>query len=300
MASWSPDKIMQKLLLSLILLVVASVASAADSPKDVQAMIARGDYSGAEAALRQAVTDHPQSAKAHYVLAEVLAHEGNIGEAQAEANKAAVLDPGTHFTDPAKFQAFQQKLGQALAPASANRSASSPVRYAETRPAGGRESGGGFGVGGIVLLVVVIGGIAFLWSRRRRAADSQFPGYGSVPPPPASPYGGAPYGGAPGGYPGYAPPPSSGVGSTVAAGVGGLAAGMLLDEALRGHNQNEGNNAGGWGNVGGNTGDVQRDPSGDAYNDLRNDPIDMGNNDSSWDDSSSSSDDGGSFDDNQW
>jgi tetratricopeptide (TPR) repeat protein len=287
---------MQKLLLSLILLVAASVASAADSPKDVQALIAKGDYSGAEAALRQAVADHPQSAKAHYVLAEVLAHEGNIGEAKAEANKAAVLDPGTHFTDPAKFQSFQQKLDQALAPPSASRNTSSPERYAETRPAGARESGGGIGIGGIVLIVVVIGGIAFLWSRRRRAVDAPFGGYGAVPPPPP----GSPYGGAPGGYPGYAPPPSSGMGSTIAAGVGGLAAGVLLDEALRSHNQNESNNnVGGWGSGGNNGGDVQRDPSGDAYNDLRDDPIDMGNNDSSWDDSSSSSD-GGSFDDNQW
>jgi hypothetical protein len=295
---------MQKLLLALILLVVTSVASAADSPKDVQALIAQGNYPAAEAALRQAVSEHPQSAKAHYILAEVLAHEGNIGEAKAEANKAAALDPATHFTDPAKFQSFQQKLNQALAPAPVSRSSSTPLRSVDApavgAPAagvrdGGRERGG-FGFGSLLLIVVVVGVIAFIWSRRRAAQNNAFPGYGSVPPPAP----GAPYGG-PSGYPGYAPPPSSGMGSTIAAGVGGLAAGVLLDEALRSHNQNDGNRDSNFLNGGGGSGGADpRDPSGDAYNDLRNDPIDMGNNDSSWDDSSSSSDDSGSFDDNSW
>lgn len=292
---------MPKLLLSLILLVAATAASATDSPKDVQALIARGDYPAAEAALREAITEHPQSAKAHYVLAEVLAHEGNIGEAQAEANKAAVLDPATRFTDPAKFQAFQQKLGQALAPATARHAVATPVRYAETRPAADRETKGGFGLGGILLIGLVIVVIAFLWSRRRRPQDSAFPGYGSMPPPPP----GTPYGNGPGGYGnggygngGYAPPPSSGMGSTIAAGVGGLAAGMLLDEALRSHS-NPGDATRDLGGLGGGTATTQPDPSTSAYNDLRDDPIDMGNDDSSWD-SGSSSDDGGSFDDNQW
>jgi len=288
---------MQKLLLALILLVAASVASAADSPKDVQALIAQGNYPAAEAALRQAVSEHPQSAKAHYVLAEVLAHEGNIGEAKAEADKAAALDPATRFTDPAKFKAFQQKVNQALAPAPLSRSSSTPLHSVDAPAVGGgeRERSGGLGFGSILLIVVVIGGIAFIWSRRRSAQNNAFPGYGSVPPPAP----GATYGG-PSGYPGYAPPPSSGIGSTIAAGVGGLAAGALLDEVLRGHN-NESNRDSNSNLLNGNGGgDTQRDPSGDAYNDLRDDPIDMGNNDSSWDDSSSSSDDSGSSDDNSW
>jgi hypothetical protein len=283
---------MPKLLLSLILLAATAAASAADSPKDVQALIARGDYPGAEAALREAITEHPQSAKAHYVLAEVLAHEGNIGEARAEANKAAALDPATRFTNPATFQAFQQKLDQALAPA-ATRTNTAPVRYAAPREAGARESGGGFGLGGIVLVGLVIAVVAFLWSRRRRATDAPFPGYGQVPPPPPS----SPYGGGPG-YPGYAPPPSSGMGSTIAAGVGGLAAGMLLDEALRSRHEGDASrDASFLGGAG--AAPPPSDPSGDAYNDLRDDPIDMGNDDTSWD-TGGSSDDGGSFDDNQW
>lgn len=279
---------MKTSMLTFLLIALTSVAAhAADSPKDVQALIGRGDYAGAEAALRQAIADHPSSAKAHYVLAEVLAHEGNIGEAKAEANKAASLDPATHFTDPSKFQHFQRELDAALAPASRGRSSASPAILSAGRPAEGRE-GGSSHLTGILIAVVVIALIAFFWTRRRRDAASAFNGY--PPPPPMN--GAPPYGG---GYPGYAPPPSSGVGTAVAAGLGGLAAGALLDEAFRSHREGEETR-----DVGavGSSGDTGQSPSSQAYDDLRNEPIDMGNDDSSWGDSASG--DSGDFDDNQW
>ena len=70
---WPISKIpMKKLMLFLVLLCLAGAAAAADSPKDVQAAIDRGDYAAAQSMLRQAVSEHPSSAKAHYVLAEVL------------------------------------------------------------------------------------------------------------------------------------------------------------------------------------------------------------------------------------
>jgi tetratricopeptide (TPR) repeat protein len=293
---------MHKPILTLVLLALTSVAaSAADSPKDVQALIARGDYPAAETALRQAVSEHPESAKAHYILAEVLAHEGNIGEAKTEASKAAALDPSTKFTDPAKFQHFQHELDAALAPPSARPTAASPTRFTEPQPAARTEAGGqshmtGWLIGGVILVLII-----FFLMRRRQNANNQF-GNGYPPAPPMNggqPYGNQPYGGYPGGGPGYAPPPSSGVGTAVAAGLGGLAAGALLDEALRSHNGGEeSRNAGGNGfaNLGPDS-SSQPDPSAQAYDDLRDDPIDMGNNDSSWDDSSSG---GGGDDDNQW
>lgn len=298
---------MRKPILTLVLLALTSVsASAADSPKDVQALIAKGDYPAAEAALRQAVSEHPQSAKVHYVLAEVLAHEGNIGEAKTEATKAATLDPSTKFTDPAKFQHFQRELDAALAPPSARastRPAAAPARLSEPQPAASTEAGGGQShlsgwlIGGIVVVLII-----FFMMRRRQNTNSQF-GNGYPPAPPMNggqSYGGQPYGSNPGyGNPGYAPPPSSGMGTAVAAGLGGLAAGALLDEALRSHRDGgETHNAtgNGFGNLGPDT-SSQPDPSAQAYEDLRDDPIDMGNNDSSWDDSSSG---GGGDDDNQW
>jgi hypothetical protein len=296
---------MRKPILTLVLLALTSVAaSAADSPKDVQALIAKGDYPAAETALRQAVSEHPDSAKVHYVLAEVLAHEGNIGEAKTEANKAATLDPATKFTDPAKFQHFQRELDAALAPPSRTRSAAAttPARSYDVQPAAARVQGGGSHLTTFLIIGALIVLVIFFLMRRRQNTNNQF-GNGYPPAPPMNggqPYGGQPYGGNPGyGNPGYAPPPSSGVGTAVAAGLGGLAAGALLDEAFRSHRDGEETrNAGssGFGNLGPDS-SSQPDPSAQAYDDLRDDPIDMGNNDSSWDDSSSG---GGGDDDNQW
>lgn len=272
---------MQSRSLLLALLLLAPSIHAANSPKDVQALIARGDYSGAEAMLRQAVAEHPQSAKAHYVLAEVLAHEGNIGDAKSEAAKAATLDPGTHFTDPAKFQAFRRKLDAALAPSSGLRAATSGLDGGGQAPERGRS--GGSHLLNILAIGAGIALLVFLWMRRRRAEVPPV-GYAPVPPPEGMP----PYGSYPGATYGTPPQPHSGVGTAVAAGLGGVAAGMLLDEALRGRHDEDGFRDGG------TVIREDRDPSAQAYEDLRDEPIDMGNNDSSWDDTGS---DGGTFDD---
>jgi len=276
---------MKTSLLFAALLSLASVASAADSPRDVQALIARGDFAGAETLLRQAVSEHPASAKAHYVLAEVLAHEGNIGEAKAEATMAATLDPGTHFTDPAKFQAFQRELGKALAPAAASQRATTVADPGAPQATTGRSSSYVVGlvfVGGIVLLLLL-----FLVRRKRDVAPA--PGGYAYTPPIENP---APYGSYTNGPYAPQPAPHSGVGTAVAAGLGGVVAGMLLDEALRAHGQ------GGEAPVVAPAAQAPADPSGQAYDDLRNDPIDMGNDDDSWDDSASG--DSGSSDDDNW
>jgi hypothetical protein len=288
---------MQKLILSFVLMIVSSMAIAADdSPKEVQALIARGDYPAAEAMLRDAVSEHPKSAKAHYVLAEVLAHQGNIGEAKTEAAKAASLDPETHFTDPAKFQAFQHKLDAALAPVSNTRSATAPARLTESAPAADRASGGASHMTGWLIVIAIVALIAFLWSRRRRDTAGPYDTRSAAPPyDNTPPYGSFPNNGPYAGNGPYGAPqaqPHSGVGAAVAAGVGGLAAGVLLDEALRSHRDDDVTR-----DVVGST-VSDRDPSGQAYDDLRDDPIDMGNNDSSWDDSSSG--DSGSSDDDSW
>jgi len=270
----------------LALLLLAPSIHAADSPKDVQALIARGDYPGAEAMLRQAIAEHPQSAKAHYVLAEVLAHEGNIGDAKSEAARAATLDPGAHFTDPAKFQAFRRKLDAALAP-TAGAGAMPPGRYVERQPVTDRREQGSSHMLNILVIGAGIALLVFLWLRRRRA-DNAPPVYPPLPPPENVP----PYGGYQGGPYAAPPQPRSGVGTAVAAGLGGVAAGMLLDEALRSHNGQEGFR---------DEGPVvheDRDPSAQAYDDLRDDPIDMGNGDSSWDDNGPG--DSGFNDDDAW
>ncbi|HEY4146513.1 tetratricopeptide repeat protein [Pinirhizobacter sp.] len=265
---------MKKLLFAFCLAFAAiGPALADDSPKAVQAAIAQGNYPLAEQELRQAITEHPQSAKAHYVLAQVLAHQGNIGEASTEAGKAQSLDPKIGFTDPAKFQHFQAELRQATAPAPAR---AAPVR----RDASGAAAPVPFQVEKShtsiwpwVLGLVVIGGIVMVM-RRRQSPPPGGAGYG---------YGQGPNTNVPPGFPGGGYPPQnqgSGMGGSFLGGLAGGALGAAAVNMYENHERREEAERDGSGNIAGgaDTGDSR----GQAYDDLRDQPIDMGNDDSGW------------------
>jgi len=266
---------MKKFLLAFCLAFMAiGPAFADDSPKAVQAAIAQGNYPLAEQELRQAIAEHPQSAKAHYVLAQVLAHQGNIGEARTEADKAQVLDPKIGFTDPAKFQHFQAELRQATAPApsraapaqrAASGAAAAPVPFQVEKPH--------TSIWPWVLGLVVIGGIVMVM-RRRQAPPPGGPGYG---------YGQGPNPNVPPGYPGQGYPPQnqgSGMGSSFLGGLAGGALGAAAVNMYENHERREESERNGNGFVGGGT--DAGDSRGQAYDDLRDQPIDMGNDDSGW------------------
>lgn len=205
-------------ILAFVLLTLGAVsAHALPTVEDVQHAVHRGDYAAAESMTRDVLAARPDNAKAHYILAELLAHQGKLGEARAQAATAQQLDPSVHFTTPEKFRQFQALLGGRAAPA-----AVLPVEKNGT-PSGNGDSS-------LLWIVLLLGaGAVFVILRRRRAAP---PGYsGNYPAPP-----GAAPGAGYAGYPGPAPAPGSGIGGTVAAGLGGLAAGMmaehLIEEAL--------------------------------------------------------------------
>ncbi|MFT3720648.1 hypothetical protein [Pseudorhodoferax sp.] len=64
--------------------------------------------------------DHPRSAKAHYVEAELLAQQGRLGPAQAELAMAERLAPGLPFVQDASLQHLHQVLDrQTSVPAAA-------------------------------------------------------------------------------------------------------------------------------------------------------------------------------------
>jgi hypothetical protein len=258
---------------------VAGTAIAADSPKDVEAALHQGNYQLAEQELRQAIADHPQSAKAHYILAQVLAHEGNIGDAQKEAGQAKQLDPKIGFTDPARFAHFEQELGQALAPAGTHRAASVGIATSEAQPAASRPEAAHASVWpwliGGVIVVLLIG----MYLRRQREANGGFNngGYaGMRSPAPNAP----PYSGYPPGYPPQAPPGGSGMGSSFVGGLAGGALGAAAVEMFEGHERRaeEGNTS----NAGTPSPAPGNDPQTQAYDDLRSNPIDTGNDDSGW------------------
>jgi len=292
------------LLVCLALLSTLWMGSAQALPTvdQVQAAAKSGDYAGAEKMMREVVAAKPDSPRAHYVLAELLAHQRQFNEAAEHTRRARALDPAIKFTDAAKFTAFEQALQReqaasakstaptALDPAPAPRAA--PVQRYEPAEASG---------GGVPVWLLVVGAIAFIaiaasWMRRRAAVQSQ----------PA--FGGGGYGGGPAagyGQGGYGMPqqPASGGPGMLGVGLGvagGVAAGMLAERMLHGGHDNgnlqgnadAGNHAGGLipGSFGGDAG---------AADELTRRDIDFGSGDG-WGGGDAGGSDGGGGGGDDW
>lgn len=264
-------------------------AQALPNVDEVQAATQRGDYAGAEKMMREVVAAKPDSARAHYVLAEILAHERKFGEAREHASRARTLDPAVKFTDPAKFSTFEQLLQRqqgsaatAQVPAAVS-PAAPPARAAPVE----RSDSGGVPVWLLVVGVVIFIALAMRFMRNRTPAAPQ-PAYA----------GGAGYGAAPGGYGYGGVPPAAGPGGPGLMGVGlaaagGVAAGMLAERLLHGdHDERslprDSGGAGGLvpGSFGGDVG------SNSAADELTQRGVDFGSGDG-WDSGSSSGSDGG-------
>jgi hypothetical protein len=243
---------MKKAIVSLALALVAAVAFALPTTQEVEAQVRQGNYSQAEAMMNEVVTARPGSARAHYVYAEILAHNRNFAKAADEAQKARQIDPALSFTDPAKFRAFEQLLAREqsapksssgslnIGPSGPSSDRAAPARTAPTREAPVREATGTpgwlWGLGAIALAWV-----AWRMMARRRAAGAA--GIAAGPAgatgyAPMNPNAGGPYG--PGNA--YAPGQPIGPAATGRAGsgmlgtgmavAGGVAGGMLLNEML--------------------------------------------------------------------
>lgn len=228
--------------LALLSTLWLGTAQALPTVDQVQAAAKAGDYAGAEKMMREVVAAKPDSARAHYVLAELLAHQRQFDDAAAHTRRARALDPAIKFTDPARFTAFEQALQRqqaaaakpgvpaALDPAPAARAA--PVERAETVERAG--SAGGVPIWLLVAGAILFIGIAVSFMRRRTAAQVQQPAFG-----------GGGYGGPVGSGMGYGPgmPQAPGSGGPGMLGVGlgvagGVAAGMLAERLLHGgHDQ---------------------------------------------------------------
>jgi tetratricopeptide repeat protein len=284
---------MKKLIASVALASLSALAWALPTLQQVETEVGQGHYAQAESMMREVVAAKPDSARAHYVYAEILAHDGKLAIATDEARKARDIDPDVKFTDPEKFRAFEASLLRAQAPAARSRltpsQGAAPIAPARVAPAAAT------GLPSWVWLVGLLAIGLVLWrmfSRSRAAGSGAIAAPGSGVGMPMQPganvpgYGpgavGSPYG------PGYAPqrPGMMGVGLAAA---GGVAAGMLADELL--HRRQGGTvDNGGVGNTGGGFFDA---PGGSAANDLENRPIDFGTGGNDWDAGSS---DGGGFD----
>jgi hypothetical protein len=248
-------------------------ALALPSTAQVQAAVKAGDYPKAESMMQEVVTAKPQSAKAHYIYAEILAHDAKFSEAAVQARKAREIDPEIGFTDPDKFRAFEQTLNReqaapVTAPVTATQAA--PMRQAPMQAASGGTPGWVWGLGFAV--------VAFLiWrmvSRRAATAGGMAPagagGYGMQPGAPQPGYGPG-YGGGGGYGPGYGQAPGGGLLRTGLAAAGGVAAGMLVEKMIDGNHRNNDN----YGN-GGSQGGMFDGGSNQAATELENRPVDFG------------------------
>ncbi|CAM3713080.1 tetratricopeptide repeat protein [Roseateles saccharophilus] len=220
------------LCLGLLAALWLGTAQALPSVDEVQAAAQRGDYPGAEKMMREVVAAKPDSARAHYVLAEILAHERQFNEAAEHTHRARALDPAIKFADPAKFSAFEQLLqreqaGAAKATTSpAVISAPPPMRAAPVERSGG-----------VPVWLLIVGAVVFIWlvtrwMRNRTAVQSQ----------PAMAGAGYTTGGYGPSYgPGYGPAPAPGGSGMLGVGLaaaGGVAAGMLAEKMLHeGHDE---------------------------------------------------------------
>lgn len=299
---------MKRFIAAAVLLFATSVAWALPSLQDVETQVRQGNYAQAETMMSEVVAAKPDSARARYIYAEVLARNGHIAKASTEAARARELDPKIGFTDPAKFESFERELRQAQSTGSTSRAAT-PARAAPSmavQPAEARQ-----GMPSWIWLVVLLGIGAVMWRLFTRNRGVPTPGGGEpYTAPPSAGMSPGPYGPAgPQGQnygPGYgptggvaAPAPGGGLLRTGLAVGAGVAGGMLLDRMLHQDANAAGVNqlpaagaAGGFGNLGGADPDAYNPAADQATRDLENRPVDFGNGGDDW----GSGGDSGSFD----
>jgi uncharacterized protein len=176
---------------------------------------AGGHLDQAQQMITQVLADHPNSAKAHYVQAELYAKEGKTSLARSELGAAEQINPGLPFASPRSVQELKAQLGL--------RSGSLSPTVIRSVPAAPR-----FPWGTVLILAGVVGILLMVF--RRRTAYVQYPGAGPG-------MGGAPGNYGPGGY-GPGPMGGGGIGSGIAGGLAsGLAvgAGVVAGEELAHH-----------------------------------------------------------------
>lgn len=198
------------LVLCIVTLGAISVARADTDASwdDVYTALRAGHVAQAQQMIDQVLRDHPNSAKAHYVAAEVDLRSGRNAQARQELQTAQSIEPGLPFASARAVQELQSELSP--------RSVITPVPMM-ARPRSSFPWG----------WVFLIGGVLLLWGAlRRRFAPA--PGY-------TAPYNHGPFPNvAPGAYPpGPYPyqPGGSGLMGSIGSGLA-MGAGIVAGEEL--------------------------------------------------------------------
>jgi len=161
----------------------ATLAWATPTARDVNAALQRGDFIGAQQMMVEVVQAHPDSARAHYLYAEILDHNGQPRQALSELDLARKYDPTMHFTDPSHLAAIEQRIradaaraGQTGGNVAGNDSAVSPaVNNAYTAAPATPPRHGTSPLAWVAIIVVlgfVVGILAWGVRRARRNEES--------------------------------------------------------------------------------------------------------------------------------
>lgn len=95
-------KYIKILLLSLVL--ISANAFALNSPSQIAAMMDSGNLRGAENSLKDVLHSGKDTAKVHYMLAQVYQKEGQLSGARSELARANQMDPEHSYTDNAHYR----------------------------------------------------------------------------------------------------------------------------------------------------------------------------------------------------
>ncbi|WP_216819869.1 M48 family metallopeptidase [Zoogloea sp. LCSB751] len=234
----------RKTLIGLMMLAATTfmngaVLAAEPSLHQVYQAAEAGKLDEAQSMMREVLQAHPNSGKAHYVEAELLAKQGQLHKAESELATAEKLAPGLPFAKPQAVQELKNILGGSHKTTGGGASAATfqpatPAVAQSSVPWGLLLTGVG--------LIAFIAFVARFMSRRNAqpAMGGAAYGGGGLQPYGAggAPYGGGSGGGYAGGYGGAPAPSQPGLGSQV---MGGLAtgaavgAGMVAGQALMHH-----------------------------------------------------------------
>lgn len=146
---------MKKILLTLLFVFWSAVAIAAPSINQVKAAMDAGDHVRVETMLREVIVERPDSAKAHYFLAQALAKQGKDKAALEELLTSERLDPSLKFANKRKFYELKDELTY-VSPAPVSK----PVQT--NRPSNVSTSDGdGSGALWVLFWCVVVPGLGF-------------------------------------------------------------------------------------------------------------------------------------------
>jgi hypothetical protein len=211
-------------LLCVALAVGASALAAEPTLNEVYDAVRAGHLDQAQRMMSEVLRDHPNSAKAHYVEAEILVKGGHYGEARGELSRAEQLAPGLPFASATSVQELRDLIateGRRQAPTvTGGLPAIAPAAHEAGFP-------------WAMVLIVLAGGLIIyaIVRARRNAVGTPYGGSAAAAgAPSAAPVAGTPMapmgGGAMGG---------GGIGSGIVGGLvtgAALGAGLVAGEAL--------------------------------------------------------------------